>query len=309
MNSQSRAHGTDFPSVESVSTLSPIVNAYIGGRIRRGEITPITAVGYRNHLRHFAEHWGQRPIRQLSVRAVESYIEQMETEGLAKSTQVAHLSTLRVFAQWMALENLIPKDFTLGAPKVRRPRSMPRDMVADHFFAILNVCRDERERLMCWLMYGCGLRCVEVSRLQVEDYDPLTGLLHVVGKARHERQVPVPDKVRHAMDAYLAVAGHGTGPLIRSYTDPHQPIGANRISNILQRLVRNAGVKVRNYDGRSAHGLRAAAASDIFDVCHDPTVVAEFLGHANLQNVQRYLRRTKLEKVAEAQGARNLDAA
>lgn len=293
-------------SVVPMSSLTTLIQTYVGGRLRRGDIAQITATGYRNHLHHFATFWGRRPVDQLSPKAVERYIEHMETEGLAKSTQTAHLSTLRGFARWMVLEDIISRDFTLAAPRIRRPRSVPRDMIADHFYAILAVCRDDRERLIVWLMYGCGLRCVEVSRLQVDDYDRATGLLHVIGKAGHQRAVPVPDPVRHAIDAYLASAGHGLGWLIRSHNDPHAPIGANRISNIVQRLTRDSGVKVRNYDGRSAHGLRAAAASDLYDACHDPTVVQEFLGHANLQNVQVYLRRTKVERVAEAQRAREL---
>lgn len=293
-------------SVVPMSSLTLHIQSYVGGRLRRGDIAQITATGYRNHLHHFATFWGRRPVDQLSPKAVERYIEHMEADGLAKSTQTAHLSTLRGFARWMVLEDIISRDFTLAAPRIRRPRSVPRDMIADHFYAILAVCRDDRERLIVWLMYGCGLRCVEVSRLQVDDYDRATGLLHVIGKAGHQRPVPVPDPVRHAIDAYLASAEHGLGWLIRSHNDPHAPIGANRISNIVQRLTRDSGVKVRNYDGRSAHGLRAAAASDLYDACHDPTVVQEFLGHANLQNVQVYLRRTKVERVAEAQRAREL---
>lgn len=288
-----------------MTTLTAEISTYIGQRLRRGEIVPCTAHSQRNHLHRFAIHWGRRPLTQLSGKAVESFIERMESEGLAKSTQNSHLSTLRNFSRWLVLEGRIDRDFTLAAPKVRRPRSVPRDMVGDHFALILAACRDDRERLIVWLMYGCGLRCIEVSRLQVGDYDGLTRLLHVVGKARHERQVPVPEPVRHAMIAYLATVS-GPGPMIRSHNDPHAPVGANRISNIVQRIIRDAGVKVRRWDGRSAHGLRAAAASDLYDVCHDPTVVQEFLGHANLQNVQVYLRRTKVERVAEAQDARIL---
>lgn len=290
-------------SVEAMTTLGGDITKYVGGRIARGEITTATAKSVRCHLHRFADVWGKRPLNQLGPKAVEMFIESMEAEGLAKSTQCAHLSSLRTFARWLTLERRIERDFTMEAPKIRRPRSIPRDMVGDHFALMLGHCRDERERLMLWLMYGCGLRCIEVSRLDVEDYDGLTKLLFVTGKAGHQRQVPVPEPVRVAMAAYLATV-RGPGPMIRSHLDGYSRIGANRISNIVQRIVRDAGLKVRNWDGRSAHGLRAAAASDLFDVCHDPTVVQAFLGHANLQTVQVYLRRTKVEAVAAAQDAR-----
>lgn len=292
-----------------MNTLDPLVGAYLAARRRRGELEPITMRGYRNHLYSFAESYGRRPVEQLGPRAVERYVEQMEAKGLAKSTQAAHLSTLRNFARWCVLERHVERDWTLAAPKIRRPRQVPRDMEAAHVEAILAVCRDSRERLIAWLWWGCALRCVEVTRLQVDDYDPVTRTIHVVGKARHERIVPVPAPVRSAMLTYLDGAGHSTGHLIRRQTDGGGPVSPERISGIGQRLVRDAGIKVRRYDGRSAHGIRAAAASDLYDACGDPLTVQEYLGHQNLQVTSIYLRRRKVEAVRAAQDARGLDAA
>lgn len=288
-------------------TLDPLVVAYLAARQRRGELEAITIRGYRNHLFTFSASYGRRPLSQLGPRAVERYVEQLTTAGLAKSTQSQHLSTLRGFARWCVLERHVDRDWTLAAPRIRRPRQVPRDMETPHVEAIIKAARDSRERLIAWLWWGCALRCVEVARLQVDDYDPVSRLLHVTGKAKHERVVPVPAPVRSAMLAYLGDAGHTTGHLVRRLTDGGGPVSPERISGIGQRLVRDAGVKVRRYDGRSAHGIRAAAASDLYDACADPLTVQEFLGHQNLQVTSIYLRRRKVEAVREAQDARHLD--
>jgi len=157
-------------------------------------------------------------------------------------------------------------------------------------------------------MFGCGLRCVEVSRLDVDDFDPFTHTLHITGKAGHQRNVPVPEVVRMTITGYLA-NGRGHGPLVRRDDNRPGRLGAGRISGLAGRMIRDAGIKSRLYDGRSAHGLRAAAASDLFDACGDATVVQEFLGHANLQTTSIYLRRAKTERVAAAQTSRRLTAA
>jgi integrase/recombinase XerC len=291
------------------NTLNEYIAAYISARVRRGELEPITVRNISNHLYGFARSFGRRPVGQLGPKAVERYIERMETAGLAKSTQAARLSSLRTFARWCVLERIVDRDWMLAAPRVRRPRQVPRDMESVHVTAIIAAARTDRERLIAWLWWGCALRCIEVSRLHVDDYDPVTHTFHVTGKAGHERVVPVPGPVVAAMSEYLSDAGHGSGHLIRRETDRGGPVSAERISGIGRRLVADAGVKVRNYDGRSAHGIRAAAASDMYDACGDPLTVQEYLGHANLQTTSVYLRRRKVEAVRAAQNARCLDEA
>lgn len=289
------------------TTLGPLALRYVGERKRRGEIEANTARNIRSHLIDFACSYGNRPLEQLSHKAVERWMEQMADAGIAASTRAVRLSSLRTFARWCVVAGHVQKDWTLLAPKVRRPRVVPRDMTNEHVALVLAQARNERELLIGWLMFGCGLRCVEVSRLDVEDLDRLTMQLHVVGKARHERVVPVPTPVLRAWDAYLTATGHSTGPLVR-YWDGSGRLGPERISGLVGRLCRESGVKVRKGDGRSAHGLRAAGASDLFDACLDPIVVQEFLGHASLAAGRPYLRRASTGRVKEAQDHRPLDA-
>ncbi len=288
-----------------MATLTKPIIRYLGERQRRGEIAQITVRTIRNHLFHFGVVHGNRPLTQLSPTTVERWIEVMTADGLAPGTQAARLSSLRTFARWCVTHGVTKTDWTLNAPKVRRPRRAPRDMVNAHVDLILAEARDPRERLLCWLMFGGGLRCVEVSRLNCDDYDPTTHLLFVTGKGGHQRQVPLPPVVVAAMRSYLASAGHSSGPMVRVHEGARR-LGAERISEIVGRLVRVSGVKVRAYDGRSAHGLRAAAASDLFDACGNPLIVQAFLGHANLQTTSIYLRRAGTDKVRDAQLLRPL---
>lgn len=284
-----------------MTTLTPLVLRYVGGRQGTGEISRLTARNVRNHLLGFAASFGNRPLDQLGHRAVERWVTEMQAAGLAKSTQASRLSSLRCFARWCVIAGHVDRDWTLGAARIRRPRRVPRDMTADHVAAMLGACRTERERLIVWLMFGCGLRCVEVHRLDVEDLDPITGALHLVGKASHERAVPLPAPVAAAWDAYLAVAAHGSGALVRSELDPARRLGPERISGIVGRIARDSGVKVRRFDGRGAHGLRACAASDLYDACQDPHIVQAFLGHASMATTSIYMRRASLGAMADAQ--------
>lgn len=290
------------------TTLGPIVLRYIGDRLKRGEITRETAQDIRGHLLDFAWSFGNRPLTQLGKAAVERWLEALNDRGLAPSTRAGRLSSLRTFSRWCVYNDVVLRDFTLGANRIRRPRQAPRDMTVEHVISILLAARSSRERLIVWLMFGCGLRCVEVSRLDCDDFDRSIDSLHLVGKGLNERDVPVPPVVRAAIDTYLTEAGHFQGPLVRRMDVP-QRLSKERISGIVGRLCRDAEVKVRPYDGRSAHGLRALAASELYEVCNDPRIVQDFLGHASMATGAIYIRRSKFEKVRDAQMAREFELA
>jgi site-specific recombinase XerD len=295
--------------VASTRTLDDLIMRYVGERIRRGEIQGTTARNVRNHLVMFSASFAARPLDQLGPRSLERWVEEMTKADLAKSTQALRISSVRGFAKWCVRNGHVVKDWTMDSPVIRRPRRMPRDMTNDHVRAALKQARDERERLLVLLTWGCGLRCVEVSRLNVDDYERATSRLFVVGKAMHERWVSVPPAVRAAIDAYLATETHMSGPLIRTHTCDKRRLGPERISGILGRLCRDAGFKVRNYDGRSAHGFRAAGASDLLEAADgDLLVVQEFLGHANPATTGLYLRQAGMARQAAAQNRRELGA-
>lgn len=290
------------------TTFGPLIRQYVGERLRRGEITPLTARNVRNHLYAFDASYGRRPLDQLSHKAVERWIEDMHRRHLAPGTQNARLSSLRCFARWCAVNKHVGFDWTLNAPKVRRPRAQARDVTNEHFHLVLAQARSARERLIVWLMFDAGLRCIEISRLTCEDVERDTCQVFVTGKANHQRYVPVSAKVMSAIDDYLDEVGHGpgshrTGPLVRR-EDTAGALGPERISGIVGHLFKLSGVKARPYDGRSAHGLRAAAATDLYEACRDPRTVQEFLGHADMQNLNRYISRATVEKVREAQRMR-----
>lgn len=290
-------------NVSPIATLTPFVLRYVGDRLRRGEIKPVTARSIRNHLLDFALMWARRPVDQLSYKAAERWVEHMTAKGLAPGTQNAHLSSLRCFSRWCVRERIVTRDWMLEAPKVRRPRGIARDVNNDHFVRVLATARDTREALIVWIMFDAGARCVEVHRLNVEDVEREARQVFLTGKGGHQRYAPISDHTLRAMDAYLDDNGHHSGPLIRRH-DNGQRLGPERISGLVGRMFRASGVKARPYDGRSAHGLRAAAATDLYEQCEDPRLVAEFLGHADLQSLSRYVRRGTMDQIRAAHSLR-----
>jgi integrase/recombinase XerC len=293
---------TKYGANQKQLTLTHHAETYLRGRRLRGEITLDTLRNQRCHLAGLATSFGARPITRFGPAAIDRWL---ETIGhLTPATRRSRISTVRTFCRWMVAQRRIGADPTGHLEPVRQPRAVPRALEEPRVAAVLDACPDLRARAIVWLMVGLGLRCCEVARLEVQDYEPHAGLVTVTGKGGHERALPVPAEAAAAVDAYLAEAGVVGGPLIRSYRRPSEPLRADTISGLVGEWMAEAGIKHRQRDGVSAHALRHTAASDVLDRCGDIRVVQQMLGHAHLATTAIYLRRARLDQLREAMEGR-----
>ncbi|WCO67856.1 tyrosine-type recombinase/integrase [Iamia majanohamensis] len=289
------------------STLTPHINTHLTGRLRRGEIAPVTARDLRYTLSSLDRSFGRRPLNQLGPKAIDRWLESIG--HLAPATRREYLSRVRVFCAWLLAEGLIRKNPTAHVPAIRQPRRRPITLTEVEVARLLLAAPDLRARAVVWLMVGCGARCVEVSRATVEDYEPRHGTLLLRGKGGHERMIPVPTAARDCLDRYLDTTGRASGPLIRSEVNPQALLSPATLSQYMRKWMRAAGVKTRALDGRSAHGLRRTALSDVMDRTSDVRVVQEMAGHRDLDTTARhYLRPVTLDQLRTAMEGRDYAA-
>jgi integrase/recombinase XerC len=265
--------------------VSEAVERYVADRQGRGEIGARSADQFRWRLGGLTRTCPQLEIGQLGRDEVRAW---QTTVGWQRpASRRAYLSTLRVFVRWLQDEELLEADPTRGLGRVKEPRKAARALSAGQLKRLSLVLPSEEARLIVALMVRQGLRCVEVSRLRAEDYDPGRRDMIVTGKGANERSIAVADDVADLLDAWLA--GRVSGPVLcRS---------AHWLSRMMSRWMAEAGLKTGRYDGRSAHALRHTAASNLYEATGDPRAVQDFLGHANLATTDRYLRRGSAEVI------------
>lgn len=288
-----------------MGTLTPLIHRYVTDRRDRAEISALTAADYRTHLAGLDHSFGDRPLGQLGAAAIDRWLATIG--ALAPASRRHYLSVVRGFCRWLVAQHRLRTDPTAHVPRVVQPRRDPRTLpVGDVGRLLCHTSRDPRAHAIVWLMVGCGLRCVEVSRLQVGDFDGRT--LLVRGKGGHERTLPVPVRVAGALHRYLDVRGVVAGPLVRSELGPGG-LAAKTISGYVRGWMIGAGVKACALDGRSAHALRRTCASDIADATGDVRIVQEVLGHARIETASRYVRRVPLDALRRAMEGRDYPAA
>ena len=280
--------------------VSHLIDPYINGRIKAHEITRLTARNDRCILRHFDKVCGPLQPSRIARRHVRRWLAALEP--FAPATRRRRWSTVRTFFSWLVLEGRLRRHPLAGMRGPRQPRAVPRAMKAADVARVLLACPDPRARLIVTLMVQAGLRCCEVSALELGDIDRARGLMRIKGSG-HERLLPLLDEIQERLQDYLAQFPATAGPLVRSYRDPWRPLDPDTISGLIARVMWDAGVKGARRDGISAHALRHTAATDMLRNGAHLRDAQFALGHAHLATTEVYLPYV-IHSLEEAMGGR-----
>lgn len=263
-----------------------LIEKYITARKRQGARQG-TVANLRWALDSFTRHIGRRPLQHVGPADIERWLE--DCAEYAPASRRAMLSTVRGFLRWAERQKYVRRNPANDVKGPRQPRTLPRALTGGAVAKILCACPDARARLIVLLMVQQGLRCVEISRLQLADIDRYHDTMLVVGKGGHERVLPLMDETSAALTVYLNEHPASAGPLVRSYVRGQHALTRGSISRMVSGWMLDAGVKAAPKDGISAHGGRHTCATDmLLNGAHLRDVQAA-LGHAHLSSTERYL--------------------
>lgn len=265
--------------------VSVAVDRYLAEASARGQLAPKSVVTYRQTLRGFIAATGDPDVSDLTRRHVHRWWGSL---SCGPRTSRGRLSNVRCFLAWLIDTEAIKVDPSRGMKPPTVPEPVGRNLTAVEVAAILKVAPDTRGTLVVLLMVQLGLRCAEVTGLEVGHVNRTTRGVRVLGKGGKVRVLPLTAQVEEALDAYLAEHPTPAGPLIRSFSNG-APITSNYLGILMSKWMSEAGVKRYRYDGRSAHALRHTMATDVLDSGANIRHLQVALGHSSLQTTQRYL--------------------
>lgn len=146
-----------------------------------------TQQSYVRSFEGLVRYHGNSP-DQLSEEQIRKYFVHLTCERkLARPTVTIALCGIKFF-----YEKTLKRDWSLtGVPTPKRQKKLPVVLSRKEVKAILSRIREVRHRACLELIYACGLRLGEGTRIQVGDIDRERGLLHVRGgKGSKDRYVP-----------------------------------------------------------------------------------------------------------------------
>jgi integrase/recombinase XerC len=144
-----------------------------------------------------------------------------------------------------------------------------------------------KNRDLCIVSLGVttGLRVSAISNIDISDINFEEKTLKTIEKGGYERIIYLSDKLLEIINNWIQ---DRESLLNDDYCNAlfisarKQRISINAISNIIKKYTYNIDKKI------TPHKLRSTAATNLYDATGDIYLVADVLGHHNIQNTKRY---------------------
>jgi site-specific recombinase XerD len=186
----------------------------------------------KSHLAHFnawcVEHGIEQPqnVMHAHVEAFQRHLfryRRKDGQPMTASGQASILGGVNVFFSWMVKHRHLPSNPACDVELPRVPKGLRDPMTASEVEAVLALPNLEyaqglRDRAMLELLYGTGIRRMELAALNTADIERERGTLHVRrGKGGKGRFVPIGERALAWVTKYETEAR----PLLQG--DPHEP--------------------------------------------------------------------------------------
>ncbi len=189
-------------------------------------------------------------------------------------------------------------------PTKRRGLALVRHLTMDEVRAILNAPDIStragiRDRAMLHLCFAYGLRVSELVGLQFGSVSlGSTPSVHVIGKGRRERLLPLWRETARDLRAWLALLGMPQAPEL-FVNAAGGSMTRDGFEYILAKHTQAAVKSCPTLEGRKVtpHQLRHSCAMVMLGATRDVRKVAIWLGHANTRTTEVYLRADSSEKL------------
>jgi integron integrase len=289
--------------------------------IRRKHYSIRTEQAYADWVRRFLAFHAPLPPERLAEPEISAFLTHLAVrEKVAASTQNQALNALVFF-----FRNVLQK--SLDAPfqlvRAKRPLRLPTVLSKEEVHRVLRGLSGEH-LLMAQLLYGSGLRLMEVLRLRVKDvdFDQHMILVHD-GKGFKDRVTMLPDQLIAPLQAHLEIVrqmhaadlGRGLGSVYLPYAlerkypgaaldwnwqyifpsdrlsaDPRTGIfGRHHIDESgLQKAVRRAASAAGIQKPVGCHTFRHSFATHLLEGGYDIRTVQELLGHKDVKTTMIY---------------------
>ena len=262
-----------------------------------------TVRNYASDLRQFqtfmtTEYPDARVLDPATVQteSIRAYLHWLDRKREKSSSMARKLASLRSFYRYLQREGMVGLNPAEAIRTPKQPKHLPRVLTKDDAAALMDFPAGQtgaslRDRALLETLYSTGARVSELVGINLEDLRLSEGLVHLRGKGRKERIVPIGDMALRAIQSYL-----DQRPLVDS-----RDLRSKRVSSPVFRNSRGGRLTTRSvarivarHSNRlaggsvSPHTLRHSFATHLLDEGADLRSIQEMLGHASLTTTQKY---------------------
>jgi len=254
---------------------------------------------YVDAIKGLAKHFNRSPDQLTEEQIRQFFAHLTETRRLARNTVRVYLFAVKFLYQ----KTLRCEWPVLNLLRVQRPKKLPVVLSPQEAWRLLNLVQRPAARMSLILMYSCGLRVSEATRLRAADIDSRRMVVCVRGgKGARDRYVPLPARTLALLRDYWAQ--YRPAPWLFPSTDPARPIRPSSVRQCLQAALPEAGITKRV----ACHTLRHSYATHLLEQGVNLRSIQALLGHRSCRTTFLYLHLTEATMQAVHQAVNDLMA-
>jgi site-specific recombinase XerD len=289
--------------------IAPLVQAFFTDHlVRQRRASPQTVASYRDTFRlllqHLSQTTGRKPsdltLDDMPAKAIVRFLDTIERDrGNSVQTRNARLAAIRSFFRLVTLREPARIDLAaqvLAIPVKRADRRLIGYLTRPEVDAIVATPNTQtwigrRDYALLSTLYNTGARISEILALRQHDLAfGATSLLHLKGKGRKERSVPLWPTTSRTLRAWIADCGD-SGDRILFPSARGGPLSTDGATYILQQAVRRALPTCPSLKAKriSPHVIRHTTAMHLLQSGVEIAVIALWLGHESLDTTHMYI--------------------
>lgn len=235
----------------------------------------------------------ERPPERLDRAALEAFVREQMTRGLAPRSVARLVAAVRGFYRFLVLDRRLDSS---PADDLQPPRAwpaLPKYLSLEEVDTLIrqpdvSTPLGLRDRAMIELLYATGLRVSELVNLRVADLHPDEQYIACIGKGSKERIIPIGE---HAADWTARYRASARTVLLKGRASPRLFVNARggSLSRIgFWKILKRHGRQANLPRMLSPHVLRHSFATHLLENGADLRAIQLMLGHADLSTTQIY---------------------
>ncbi|WP_425514004.1 tyrosine-type recombinase/integrase [Kaistella soli] len=258
--------------------------------------SPRTFDNYSRHVAALALHFKTLPT-ELDPEQVKDYL--FELQQRSQTPSQSYFKHTVYGLRFLLKTEGLPYSF-LHLPAIPKVNKLPTVLSRQEVWRMLQTAELLKHKLLIGLIYGCGLRCMEVRNIELQHLDFDRRMLHIVqGKGRKDRYVPLSEHLIRGLKTFIKVenpvqylfnGNHNRNieeidiltPKITGFDSRYSQRG---VQWVIKTISKKAGITKEVH----THTLRHSYATHLLEDGVPIIMVQKLLGHERIESTMEYL--------------------
>lgn len=251
-----------------------------------------TFCNYSRHIAALSLYFGKLPT-ELDSEQVHDYLFYLQKKS--KTPSQSYFKHTVYGLRFLLKSEGLPYSY-LRLPEIKHERKIQVVLSKEEVWRLLMCCQLLKHRILIGLLYGCGLRCMEVRSIRLQDLDfDRQRLMVYQGKGKKDRYLPLSEHMIRGLKTYIDAEKPETylfngQPNGRAGGDFDSRYSQKGVQWAVKQACKMAGIKKDVH----VHTLRHTYATHLLEEGMDIMTLKNLLGHENIETTIEYLQIAQL---------------